>query len=92
MTGELCPPAALSRKWFAQRTQVLFRHHFHDALHAIKFLGEKCGLEMSSRNRLAPRFLIFNSRFLAWLLDGSSRCQTSVHGTPYLVDGTFESL
>ena len=44
MTGELCPPAALSRKWFAQRTQVRFRHHFHDALHAIKFLGEKCGL------------------------------------------------
>jgi hypothetical protein len=41
--GELCTPAALSRKWRAQRTRVRFRHHFHDALHATKLLGEKYG-------------------------------------------------
>jgi len=32
--------AALSEKWFAQRTQVRFRHHFPDALPTTKFLGE----------------------------------------------------
>jgi hypothetical protein len=36
--------AALSRKSFAQRTQVRFRRHFPDALPTTKFPGEKCGL------------------------------------------------
>jgi len=55
-TGELCPPATLSRKWFAQRPSAYgrFRHHFHDALHATKFLGEKCGL-MSPFEGESPR-------------------------------------
>ncbi len=41
---EIWPWTALSRKWFAQRTQVRFRHHFRDALPTTKFLGEKCRL------------------------------------------------
>ncbi len=44
---EIYPWAALSLKWFAQRTQVRFRHHFRDALPTTKFLGEKCGLGIS---------------------------------------------
>lgn len=46
--GEFCPPAVLSRKWFAQRTQVRFRHHFSNASQVTKFLSEKCGLNTDS--------------------------------------------
>lgn len=37
---EICPSAALSRRWFAQRTQIRFRYHFRDALQVTKFVGE----------------------------------------------------
>ena len=47
-TSEVCPSAALSRKWFAQRPDSCtgrFRYHLRDALQKTKFLGEKCGLK-----------------------------------------------
>ena len=37
---DIYPWTALSRKWFAQRTQARFRHHFRDALPTTKCLGE----------------------------------------------------
>jgi len=40
-TIEIYPPAALSQKCFAQRTQVRFCQHFCVALHTTKFLGDK---------------------------------------------------
>ena len=39
--GEICPPAALCRKWFTQTAQIHILHHFRNASKVTKFLGEK---------------------------------------------------